>query len=204
MVAVTGALAVNNLNGRDDIDLLVISRAGRVWLCRRGLIAWVRVGRLLGDDLCPNFILSEGSLELAQRDFFTAHELAQMVPLFGRRVYEEMLESNSWARSYLPALAASSNRTGDRSAGVPMSGALEWVLQKSAFDRWERWELNRLRRKLRVEIGRDAEVVLTPDQCKGHTGLHRKAVMTRFMERLAELGLSDVVQALDAASTRAV
>ncbi|HET6262825.1 MAG TPA: hypothetical protein VFG99_11405 [Chloroflexia bacterium] len=202
MVAVTGALAVNNVNGRYDIDLLVISRPGRVWLCRRGLIGWVRVGRLLGDDLCPNYILSEGSLELSQRDFFTAHELAQMVPVYGARVYERMLRANEWATIYLPALAVvgSLPETGDRRALRP--GPVERVLRGRAFDRWERWELERLRGKLRSQIGRDAEVVLTPDQCKGHTGLHRAAVMTRFMSRLAELGLHDVAAALQEAQIR--
>src|SRR6185503_10573665 len=80
MVAVTGALAVNNVGTLPDIDLLVVARAGRVWLCRRALIMCVRVARLFGDDLCPNYIISDQSLDLDQRDFFTAHELAQMVP----------------------------------------------------------------------------------------------------------------------------
>jgi hypothetical protein len=199
MVAVTGALAVNNVNGRYDIDLLVISRPGRVWLCRRGLIGWVRVGRLLGDDLCPNYILSEGSLELAQRDFFTAHELAQMVPLYGARVYDRMLEANGWASTYLPALSGPDSVRETPGGRASRSGPLEKVLGGRAFDRWERWELERLRGKLRSQIGEDAEVVLTPDQCKGHTGLHRAAVMTRFMSRLAELGLHDVMVALEEA-----
>jgi hypothetical protein len=202
MVAVTGALAVDNVNGRDDIDLLVISDAGRVWLCRRGLIAWVRIGRLLGDDLCPNYILSDGSLELSQRDFFTAHELAQMVPLVGSRVYEGMLAANAWAKLYLPCLDASPRLRADSRSPVRGRGPVEKVLRKHVFDEWERWELDRLRRKLRADLGQDAEVVLTPDQCKGHTGLHRAAVMTRYMSRLADMGLQDVVAVLEAVKLR--
>lgn len=202
MVAVTGALAVNNLNGRDDIDLLIVSRRDRVWLCRRGLIGWVRLGRLLGDDLCPNYILSEESLELSQRDFFTAHELAQMVPVFGGKVYQQMLRANEWARVYLPALAPVAEAVDHRRGSAPGPGLLERVLRKSAFDGWERWELDRLRRKLRAEARHDAEVVLTAQQCKGHTGLHRAAVMTRYTSRLAEMGLHDVIAALEEAKER--
>ena len=202
MVAVTGALAVNNISGRHDIDLLVIARAGRVWLCRRGLIACVRLGRLLGDDLCPNFILSEESLELSQRDFFTAHELAQMIPVFGDGVYGQMLRANGWADAYLPALMESAPRRKVGGGRAYRTGPLEHVLRRRAFDGWERWELARLRRKLRLEIGRDTEVVLTPDQCKGHTGLHRAAVMNRYLSRLAEMGLHDVIAALEQARAR--
>jgi hypothetical protein len=77
MVAVTGALAVHNIGAVPDIDLLVVAQEGRVWICRRALILLVRVARLLGDDLCPNYVLAQSNLELDQRDFFTAHELAQ-------------------------------------------------------------------------------------------------------------------------------
>ncbi|MDQ3704419.1 MAG: hypothetical protein M3437_04195 [Chloroflexota bacterium] len=202
MVAVTGALAVDNLSGRHDIDLLVVSRPGRVWLCRRGLIAWVRFGRLRGDDLCPNYILSEGSLELSQRDFFTAHELAQMVPLFGGRVYEQMLAANRWALAYLPSLSAPAPLPAEANWNAQRLGPVERVLRRSTFDKWERWELERLRKKLRSDLGRDAEVVLTPDQCKGHTGLHRAAVMTRYLSCLHEMGLQDVAAVLDAAGSR--
>ncbi|MDQ5823347.1 MAG: hypothetical protein M3441_03935 [Chloroflexota bacterium] len=204
MVAVTGALAVDNLSGRHDIDLLVIARPGRVWLCRRGLIAWVRIGRLLGDDLCPNYILSQGSLELSQRDFFTAHELAQMVPLFGDGVYEQMLAANEWARAFLPSLSAPTRLPAEATSHARRTGPVEKVLRRSAFDRWERWELDRLRKKLRSDLGRDAEVVLTADQCKGHTGLHRAAVMTRYLSRLHEMGLHDVAAVLEAAGSSSI
>src|SRR3954467_1047595 len=103
MVAVTGALAVNNVGSLPDIDLLVVASTGRVWLCRRALIMLVRLARLRGDDLCPNYIISEDTLDLDQRDFFTAHELAQMVPLYGLEIHARMIEHNAWARDYLPS-----------------------------------------------------------------------------------------------------
>src|SRR4051812_23887886 len=38
MIAVTGALAMDNVNGNEDIDLLVVAAPGRVWIARRFLI----------------------------------------------------------------------------------------------------------------------------------------------------------------------
>jgi hypothetical protein len=154
----------------------------------------------MGDDLCPNYVLSEASLKLSQRDFFTAHELAQMVPLFGAPMYEHMLAANAWAEAYLPVLSTPISLDEGKQSRTNRRGRVERLLSSRAFDRWERWELARLRRKLRSQIGQGAEVVLTPDQCKGHTGHHRAAVMTRFMSRLAEMGLHDVARALEAAA----
>src|SRR5437773_7637929 len=126
MVAVTGALAVNNVGKLPDIDLLVVAQEGRVWLCRRALIMCVRVARLFGDDLCPNYIISDQSLDLDQRDFFTAHELAQMVPLYGPGVYRRMIKRNPWAWRYLPCAfdgAAPRQPSGTASRSLPLSAA---------------------------------------------------------------------------------
>jgi hypothetical protein len=189
MVAVTGALAVHNIGELPDIDLLVVARDGRVWLCRRALIILVRVARLLGDDLCPNYVLAESNLKLDQRDFFTAHELAQMVPTSGMAVYRRMLNANDWATAYLPRALGSQTLGEVPSRRGLLKRGVEGVLNMQALNRWERWELRRLREKLKPDIGEMAEVVCSPVQCKGHTGYHRQRVMARYGQRLAELGL---------------
>lgn len=188
MVSVTGALAVNNIAARPDIDLLIVTANGRVWISRRLIVILVRLARLFRDDLCPNYIISEDSLSLDQRDLFTAHELAQMVPLYGGGMYRQMILDNSWAEAFLPAAFPETElNVPSRRPGVLRRG-VEWILRRSLFDRWERAELSRLRAKLRPVVGQDAEVVCSPHQCKGHTGLHRQWVTTRYEERLVELG----------------
>jgi hypothetical protein len=196
MLAVTGALAVNNISDTPDIDLLVLAKPGRVWICRRFLVMLVRYARLRGDELCPNYILSTAEMSLSQRDFFTAHELAQMVPVFGKTLYFAMLRANDWTLEYLPRaydhipLAHDSVHSKRMRARQPRPrGLVEAFLGLAPFDRWERWEMLRLRRKLRSAVGEAPEVSCTPHQCKGHTGLHRRSILARFAQRLADLGL---------------
>ncbi|HET9495883.1 MAG TPA: hypothetical protein VFR15_16780 [Chloroflexia bacterium] len=190
MVAVTGALAMNNLGDRPDIDFMVVTRAGRVWIARRLIIGLVRLARLAGDELCPNYIIADINLEIDQRDLFTAHELAQMVPLAGERVYRALLASNTWASEYLPVAFREPFALEETRRLRPIARFLERALQTRALDRWEAWEMRRLRGRLRPVIGEDAEVVCSPEQCKGHTGRHRHWITTRYQQRLSELGLS--------------
>jgi hypothetical protein len=189
MIAVTGALAVNNIAEKPDIDLLVVTAPGRVWITRRLIVAVVRLARILKDDLCPNYIISEDNLGLDQRDLFTAHELAQMVPRYGFGVYERMLAENDWATKYLPAAFEEPRHTEREEKRSWMRRGLERLLALGVFDRWERWEMRRLQRKLRPKYGESAEVICSPDQCKGHTGLHRHWITTRYEQRLHELDL---------------
>ena len=189
MIAVTGALAVNNIADKPDIDLLVVTAPGRVWITRRLIVGLVRLARILNDDLCPNYIISEDHLRLDQRDLFTAHELAQMVPYYGFGLYERMLAENDWAAKYLPAAFEGTPHDGRDVRRTWLRRGLERILALGVLDCWERWEMRRLQRKLRPKYGDSAEVICSPDQCKGHTGLHRHWVTTRYEQRLHELDL---------------
>jgi hypothetical protein len=190
MVAVTGALAMDNLGDRPDIDFMIVTEPCRVWICRRLIVAIVRLARLAGDDLCPNYIIAQSALEIDQRDLFTAHELAQMVPLYGPRVYSTIMERNSWAGEYLPVAFQQPREAPMARRRGPFARLSERVLRAATLDSWERWEMKRLRGMLRPLIGEDAEVVCSPEQCKGHTGRHRHWITTRYEQRLADLGLS--------------
>jgi hypothetical protein len=86
MVAVTGALAVNNVDRRVDLDYLVVTEPGRLWLCRALVILLVRWALLRGGVICPNYFISTSALSIAERSLYTAHELAQMVPISGMGV----------------------------------------------------------------------------------------------------------------------
>jgi hypothetical protein len=184
MIAVSGALAMQNVAGNPDIDLLVIATPGRVWICRRLLILAVRAIRLRGDEICPNFILAADSLALAQEDIFTAHELAQMRPIAGYTVYRQMLDRNPWLAHHLPNATPWPTRKPDPPP-TRLQRLTEWLLGSRLLDGWERWEMGRLAGKL--GSGADDEVACTPSQCKGHTGRYRRHFFARYGERLATL-----------------
>jgi hypothetical protein len=100
-----------------------------------------------------------------------------------------MLSSNDWVVNYLPCAFNSlrGNVPGCRKRGFKRLA--EGILNLSIFNRWEDWELARMRKQLRSVIGTAAEVVCSPSQCKGHTGLHRQSVLTRYVNALKSWNL---------------
>jgi hypothetical protein len=187
MVAVTGALAMDN-NADGDIDYLVITEPGRLWLCRALIVGLVRLAAIKGTELCPNYFLSERALVLEERNLFTAHELTQMVPLAGMATYQQLRNLNRWTDAYLPNATAAPKRISAVEPGRKRTrNLLEHTLRSRVCSPLERWEMSRKIRKLGSRGNGHAEAAFGPDWCKGHFGDHGQATLARYAERLKAL-----------------
>jgi hypothetical protein len=182
-VGVTGSLAVNAATADADIDLFIVTADDRLWLARAAAIGAVRTAALAGTRLCPNYLLAESALELppSERDRFTAHELAQLVPLAGAATYQRLLEANAWYRELLPNHRPLSVPA-DTDAGA---AALERPLRARPFDRLERWEMDRKIARFTAAAGPRSEARFGPSVCKGHFEGHRLPALARYESRLA-------------------
>lgn len=186
MVAVTGALSMNNARPDDDIDLFVLAQPGRLWLARLFVIAVVKLAARRGIELCPNFVLSTDHLTLARRNLYSAHEVAQLVPLSGRQWHRAFLEANGWVSRVLPnAIPAAQSLT--------VNGHAPWlqklaggVLALPLFDPLEAWEMRRKIKRLKARLERDGgTVALSAHECRGHFAGHDARILAAYDARLA-------------------
>lgn len=114
MVAVTGALAMKNARAESDIDLLIITGAGVLWTTRLLTYCVLRImnyairrpkEKQQKDRLCLNVWLDETALgwDRGDRNIYTAHEIAQIMPLMNKDfTYERFLAKNKWILDYWP------------------------------------------------------------------------------------------------------
>lgn len=189
MVAVTGALAVDNSPPGDDIDFLLVTVPGRVWLARALAIAVVRLARLRGVGLCPNYVLASTALAQTRRNLYAAHDLQQMVLLVGRAVYAEMQTANRWSREFLPHARGPLRQEPElppRGWGARLQRWGERLLGGRLGDWLERWERGRKLRKFAPEADRpQAAAELDSDHVKGHFKDNGRPILAEFEERLA-------------------
>ena len=188
MVGLTGSLAMRNPAQRSDIDLMIVTAPGRVWLCRAAVVAVVRLVGLSGDVLCPNYLVVEDALALDDVTIYDAHELAQMLPLYGREAYLRLWSTNPRVQSLLPNARP---RRMPPDSLLPVLGALkvaaERLLGGALGDRLERWELRRKSARLRRGAGPCGESILSAQQCKGHFGAHRARILAAYAQAISVL-----------------
>lgn len=117
-VGITGSLAMMNASKDGDIDLMIITTAGKLWVTR--LISYLFI-YLFGfnirkpndnfekDRLCLNLWLDDSDLiwDKIDRNLYTAHEIAQIVPLVNKdNIYEKFLYLNRWILNFWPNAVA--------------------------------------------------------------------------------------------------
>lgn len=195
MVALTGALAMHNArHAHDDIDFLIVTAPNRVWLTRLLAVLVVRLARLRGVQLCPNYVLSETALSQTQQDIYMAHELAQMIPLAGEALYRAMRQQNSWTRAFLPNAQGALHRLGEgapRGLGRALQRLAERLLSGKLGDWLERFEYRRKIRKFAALDTPNSAAQLDSERVKGHFEDHGAQIRAAYARNLSAYALAE-------------
>ncbi len=190
MVALTGALSMRNAKAHDDLDYLLVTAPGRVWLARAFSILLVRLVKLRGDVICPNYVLAETALAQEPQNLFIAHEIAQMVPLYGLDLYAGFLTANRWVDSYLADATEPFYRApeSDLDGWGWLKRAGEFVLGGCIGDAFERWEYRRKLVRFAPDMAIPGSAARLDDaRIKGHFNDHGQRVLDAYAERLQEV-----------------
>ncbi len=184
MVAVTGSLAVDNADRDGDIDYLIVTENGRLWVSRAMVILVVRQAAQRQVALCPNYFLTEQAMSLEERNLYTAREVAQLVPIFGLKIYFQMRQLNEWVTEFLP----NANGMPPAPAGLEQrldipkhrSFKLAETALRTRLGTWlENWEMNRKVKRFTMQSV-DNEPSFSSDWCKGHFDGHGRKALEEF------------------------
>lgn len=113
-VGLTGSLAVGVAKPAGDIDLMIITAPGTLWLTRFFIYLLLKISRqpvrrpgekFVRDKLCLNLFLDSNCLSLDKdlQNLFIAHEIVLLKPLYDKNdIYQKFLSGNRWVGKYLP------------------------------------------------------------------------------------------------------
>jgi hypothetical protein len=102
-VFISGSLSKNVMKPDSDIDFFIITKPGRLWLCRGVLTLFKKL--FLGNshrNFCINYFVDTNSLEIQDKNLYTATEIAFLLPMYNYPMYEEFLMVNNWYQFEYP------------------------------------------------------------------------------------------------------
>lgn len=113
LVGITGALSYYMSPPKDDIDLMIVTSKGRMWLTRFLVFIFLKIlGRKRDDKspvsngaFCVNLWCDEVNLTVAEaeRDLVVAYDLSHLIPVINKgEIYQEFIRANIWLKTYLP------------------------------------------------------------------------------------------------------
>ena len=149
-VGISGSLSKNVMHDDGDIDYFIITRRGRLWICRSFLIGFKKIFLLNSRKyFCVNYFVDEENLSIPDHNFFTATEIAHLLPVLNFDGIENFKSANFWTHEHVSEFEHPlegedlknkyrwgafyewllSNRVGDR---------LDLYLMKLTYKRWQK------------------------------------------------------------------
>lgn len=102
-VFLSGDLSKGVASKGSDIDYMVVTAPGRLWVCRAFLVAFKKTFLFNSRKyFCLNYYIDADSLDLSDRTYYTATEIAHLKPLHNFDLYCRYMEANMWIREYFP------------------------------------------------------------------------------------------------------
>ncbi|HTL81834.1 MAG TPA: nucleotidyltransferase domain-containing protein [Bacteroidia bacterium] len=149
-VFISGSLSKGTLDKNGDIDYFIITEPGRLWLARTMLVLFKKIFLLNSKKyFCVNYFIASDNLEIPDRNLFVATEIAYLLPMHGKELYNEFYESNKWFELFYPNKSSSSVQIDDtgstwlkRFAEKKLSGKngnrLENYFWRLTVNRWKK------------------------------------------------------------------
>lgn len=196
MVAITGALAMENSDEEDDIDLFIITSANRLWFSRGLVVTFLRLTGLyrrpgkIKNKICPNMLLDESHLKIPKKeqDLFSAHEVCQLKLLWNRnKTYQKFIKENQWVKRFLPNAFTTPRRW------RLIHNTSEVKPKQSYFmtpPRWGNLEALARRAQLWYMSSRKTTEITEPGRIRFHPQDAREWVLKEYQRRLKKLRIA--------------
>ena len=102
-ICLSGGLSKNYYDEKGDIDFFIITKPGRLWICRTLLIIKYKLlPKSKKKFWCVNYFISSESLSIPENNVFTGTELAYLIPTVNYNVYKNILSKNKWYKTRFP------------------------------------------------------------------------------------------------------
>lgn len=186
-VAISGSLSKGILHDDGDFDYFIITKQNRLWIARTLLVLYKKVFLLNSRKyFCVNYFIDDSSLEINEKNRFTATEIITLIPVAGS-IFPKFYAENSWVNAYYenPLKEAAIPQ---QKKGI-LSLFLMWLFKGELGDKMDRWCMRKtlLRWKKKFNDFDDEKFDLTLKSRRYVSKHHPNDFQTKVLVKYAEL-----------------
>jgi hypothetical protein len=102
-ICISGSLSKNYFDESTDVDFFIITEPNRLWICRTFLVLFKKIFLLNNKKyFCVNYFIDTESLQIPDKNIFTATEIVTLIPTYNYGLYRQFYEENKWVKSFFP------------------------------------------------------------------------------------------------------
>ena len=211
MVVVSGSLVLGNTRTKSDIDLLIVTKAGRIWTCRILITVLIT---LLGkkrhkektrDKICLNHYITDKSLKIPFESLYNAQTYAHLVNVYeNNHLFQQFQKVNSWVKDYLvfwPKVRSESLRVIKKNKILIIIAKFSEVVLNNRAGNWienilGKWQKKRIKANplFKKPGGR---ITADKNQLEFHPDSHEVGIIKGFNQRIRDLGFIELANQKD-------
>jgi len=212
LIMISGSLAMDNPRQESDTDLLVVTKAGRIWTCRGittlfiHLLGQRRHGQLTENRFCLNHYITDQSLKIPLPSLYNAQTYVHLIPVWQAEtsLYRKFQRANRWLNKYLAFYPGHQQRHLREVKTSRLFNSVrrlrEFVLDNRLGDTLEfalkKIESQRIKKDpLTYQTG--GRVVFDDNQLEFHPDSPEKGILERYNQKMKELGLAEMGEEKD-------
>ncbi len=196
-IFLTGSLSKNVAERSSDIDFMIITVPGRLWIVRMMLTMFRKIF-LFGSRkfFCTNYYVSENGLTLDRRNTYTAVEVVTTKVIWNSEAFYEYQRHNLWTKQFLPNISIPVDEQLLISASRSiLQRVLEFFLEFLPLHSIDERLMEYHRTHWQKEFGHVGEermksmFIISPDISASWPEDRQVPVLSRFRKNISQLGL---------------
>ncbi len=194
-IGISGSLSKNFADEKGDIDFFILTKANRLWVARTFMHLFKKLTYIFGKQhsYCMNYYLDETTLEIEEKNVYTATEVKTLVPVAGSKTLTLFFGKNEWTNGWLPNFQNNEEKITDWSSGLKRF--IEWLLNNrmgEAMDNYlfglttKRWLRKESKGKKNIK-GRIMSLLTSKHFAKSNPDFYQERIIEKYNDKVAAL-----------------
>ncbi len=190
-ILLSGSISKGYMEADSDVDYFIITHPNRLWVTRLLLMLFKKVFLFNSRKVfCINYFVDTETLEIEEKNIFTATELATLIPTYGKELYDELFKKNSWIRDFYPNFPKRDNKIISNKKNSLIQKLFEKLLSNSLGDKLDDFAMYLFQKSNQKKYSnynsKDFKVAFKSSkrESKHHPKFFQKRVLEAFSDKL--------------------